>query len=159
MKIILGVDPGIANTGLAVVSYDGFKFTLLESETIKTDPEQSEPIRLLTIFQRTNELLETHRMAGAVAVEKVFHNKNISSSISTGKVMGVISLVSTLHQRDYLEFTPQQVKRASGLGHDAEKKNIKRVAEGIVRTKLKTHHEADAILCAISGHLHLRSKL
>ena len=158
MKIILGVDPGIANTGLAVVSYDGFKFTLLEIQTLRTDANLTEPTRLLSIFSATSDLLECHRMAEAVAVEKVFHNKNISSSISTGKVMGVISLASTLHQRDYLEFTPQQVKKASGLGHDAEKKNIKRVAESIVRTKLKTHHEADAILCAVSGHLHLRSK-
>ena len=157
MIYALGVDPGIANTGLAIITYDNFKFGLKDIGIVKTDADLPETDRLGVIYNTIQRLLVTHPEVGIVAVEKVFHNKNVTSSISTGKVMGITALAAWNYSCDYYEFTPQQVKKASGLDADADKVSLKKIAGKMFNTQFQTHHEADAVLCAIAGVLKHRS--
>ena len=48
-SIVLGVDPGIANTGLAVVSGDGVRYKLLQCERIKSGSDLPTGERLAII--------------------------------------------------------------------------------------------------------------
>ena len=87
--IIVGIDPGIAHTGIGVVAFEKHGYTLGKTELVKSTPKHSESIRLLKIYETVYEILDTQELQiTAVAVEKVFHNKNVSSSIKTGKAIG-----------------------------------------------------------------------
>ena len=155
--IILGIDPGIANTGLGVVAFDKNCYTLKKTLLVKSTPKQDERHRLLKIYEAVYEILDTEAPSiNAVAIEKVFHNKNISSSISTGKVIGTAIIAAAQHDIPVIELTPQQVKSASGLSTKANKDNLVRAASGIFKTEIKNHHTADAALCALAGILQHR---
>ena len=157
MHYVLGCDPGIGNTGLAVVGSDGFKFSLGDVGIVTTDARLADKDRLYVIHDTVCSLLrDTVPTPSLVAIEKVFHNKNISSSITTGKVIGVVSLAAAQHGCEVMEFTPQQVKKASGLPGDTKKSQLSKVVGQMFKTKFETHHEADAVLCAVAGLLHLR---
>ena len=89
----LGVDPGLANTGIAVVSVERGGYRLLSHRLVKTRASLATGDRLSLIASAVLEMLDVTPVS-LVAVERVFHNKNVSSSISTGKVIGVCELVA-----------------------------------------------------------------
>ena len=157
-NITLGIDPGIANTGLAVVVFEKHDYTLEKTKLVKSTPKHSESIRLLKIYEAVYEILNTKGLdITAVAIEKVFHNKNVSSSITTGKAIGAALTAAAQHDIPVIELTPQQVKNASGLSNKANKDNLIRAASGIFKTEITNHHVADAVLCALCGCLKMRN--
>ena len=155
-KTILGIDPGMANTGLGVVTFEKHSYTLKKAELVKSTPKQNESLRLLKIYEAIYEILDELDI-DAVAIEKVFHNKNVSSSIKTGKAIGAALTAAAQHDIPVIELTPQQVKSASGLSNkETNKDNLIRAASGIFKTDIESHHEADACLCALAGILQHR---
>ena len=153
--IILGIDPGIANAALAVVAFEKHGYTLEKVELVKSTLKQVESICLLKIYEAVYEILDELDI-DAVAIEKVFHNKNVSSSITTGKAIGADLTAVAQHDIPVIELTPQHVKRASGLSSKANKENLIGAASGIFKTQIKSHHTADAALCALAGILQHR---
>ena len=153
--MLLGIDPGIANTGLGVVAFEKHGYTLKKTLLVKSTPKQPESIRLLKIYEAVYDILDELDI-DAVAIENVFHNKNISSSISTGKVIGAALTAAAQHNIPVIELPPQQVKSASGISTKANKDNLIRAASGIFKTQIKSHHTADAALCALAGILQHR---
>ena len=122
--------------------------------TSRTDEPEAQ--RLRKIYDAVDALLAEHTIDGA-AIERVFHNKNISSGISTGKVIGAALTAAAQHDIPVIELTPQQVKSASGLSNkETNKDNLIRAASGIFKTQIKSHHTADAALCALAGILQHR---
>ena len=159
LKLIttLGIDPGIANTGLAVVELNQHRYKLLTTQLITSTPKETESVRLLNIFEAVYETLDTKGLdITAVAIEKVFHNKNVSSSIKTGKAIGAVLCAAGQHDIPVIELTPQQVKCASGLSSKANKANLLRAASRLFGVEIATHHEADAAFCAVAGILQAR---
>ena len=152
-KNIFGIDPGMANTGWSAVSRNRTgKFILLDSGCIRTPAGHTESVRLLQIYKQISELLNVHT-PNAIAIERVFHNKNISSSLTTAAVMGVCQLASAQAGLDALLFTPQQVKAAvCGYG-TAEKSAVKKFVEKLTGVPVKNAHAADAVATAIAGLL------
>ena len=77
-ETVLGVDPGIANTGLAVVvrSTSGYKLVALRCVTSRADEPEAQ--RLRKIYDAVDALLAEHTIDGA-AIERVYHNKNASN--------------------------------------------------------------------------------
>ena len=150
----LGVDPGIANTGVCVVSRLRRGYCLVASELIKTSRETGAADRLFCIYRAVARLISENRV-DVVAVERVFHNKNISSSITTGMVIGAVSVAALHHGTTVIELTPQQVKRASGLGGSAKKAAVQKVMCRLLKAKHLNPHVSDAAACAIAGLLNL----
>ena len=70
-------------------------------------------------------------------MERVYHNKNVLSSIATGKVIGLCELLAFESGIGCELFTPQQVKCASGFGSTADKKMLLRVSSRLFGQKLR----------------------
>ena len=82
-KRILGIDPGLANCGWSVVVRNrSGKYVLMDSGCIVTTSSTGESERLLYIYKQITELLHVH-VPNCVAIERVFHNRNVSSSLTT----------------------------------------------------------------------------
>ena len=95
----------------------------------------------------------------SVAIERVFHNKNITSSLSTAAVIGVCQLVAEQAGLDTVMFTPQQVKAAvCGYGR-AEKAAVKKFVSRLTGVSVKNGHAADAVAVAIAGLLDTKCSL
>lgn len=155
---ILGIDPGIQNTGLAIVRGDtGYK--LVDCQHITTEPNTPLGARLDSIDTTLVKFIErpgNHDIDG-IAIEMAFANKNVSSNSSTQQVIGLVHLMA--HQLDIpiVEITPSQVKKACGLGGRAKKDEMLRAAKVLLGRDFEGNpHLADAAFAAIAGILKFR---
>ena len=146
---VLGVDPGIANTGLVVVARDS-KYRLLSSELVKSTPKVPKAERLLNIYEAVFTLLRDYDV-DLVAIEKCYHNRNVSSSQSTGAVIGAVMCASAAMHVPVVEVTPQQVKSVVGVGPKADKGVIVKVMSRLFKQKTLNNHIADSAACALAG--------
>ena len=150
--IVIGVDPGIANTGLAVIEKSVSEYLLLHSELVKSTPKTPQSERLLIIFEACFTLLRDFE-CDLVSIEKCFHNKNVSSSQSTGAVIGVVMCAAAMKHVPVVEITPQSVKAATGLGTKCGKEAIVKMMSRLLKQETLNPHVADAAACAIAGCL------
>ena len=151
----LGIDPGIANTGLAVVVRSTSGYNLIDLQCVTSKPDEAEPQRLLKIFSAVDSMLDKHTIDFA-AIERVYHNKNVSSSIKTGKAIGAVLCAIGAQAKNAMEVTPQQVKKASGLTlQKADKAAMIRAMSRLfgVREACLNSHTADAAATAMAGLL------
>lgn len=152
-KKALGIDPGLANTGYAVISRNSVgKCRLLASGSIKTDPKQTPAARLLQIYQEMSERIFAHHPK-LVAIEKVYFNRNVSSAITTGSVIGVCLLSAEIVGIETVLITPKQAKAAATGTGQASKETMKKFIGRILDTEIRNHHEVDAAALAIAGLL------
>ena len=120
---ILGVDPGIATVGFAVLDADKRSQRLLTCGVITTPAKTQLSSRLDQIYHDLNELIAQFHPE-AMAVEELFFNTNITTGISVAHGRGVILLACRKAGVRIYEYTPLQVKQAVvGYGR-AEKSQV-----------------------------------
>ena len=154
----IGIDPGIANTGLAVVASDGIRYDLVATRLVQTSPKQTDSWRLLDIWEAVYETVNAKDLPpiDLAAIERVYHNKNVSSSIRTGKAIGAAMSALAHHDIPVIELTPQQIKNGVGAGHQGKKEVIITHVKKMFKVANISHHEADAIAVAVAGILKKR---
>tara|TARA_A100001015_G_C14833384_1_gene649479 strand:- start:378 stop:872 length:495 start_codon:yes stop_codon:yes gene_type:complete len=149
-QLILGIDPGLAETGYAIIEKLGSKERCLEHGTIKTKANTPIAERLLIIHQALLELYKTYTL-DACAIEQLFFNKNACSALLVSQAVGVMTVLAAQQHVPVFFYTPLQVKQAL-CGHGrAEKEQIKYMLSMILNPKPlpKTSHAADAIAVGI----------
>ncbi|MBU1089970.1 crossover junction endodeoxyribonuclease RuvC [Patescibacteria group bacterium] len=139
---ILGIDPGTATTGFAVIEKIDGEVSVLDFGVISTRPKIPPEERLLEIFENLNELIKFHA-PDLVAVESLFFFKNQTTAFAVAQARGVVLLTIAKFQIPLVEITPLQVKQAvTGYGR-AEKKQIQKMVKEIFSLK-KTPRPDDA---------------
>lgn len=118
---MLGVDPGTAVTGYGVVEpAEGHLGHLVECGVIRTESHAPLPQRLGTIYDDVTQLIERHRPV-ALALESVFHAKNVRTTVTLGQARGVILLAAERRGLRIAEFPPATVKKSIvGTGRAAK---------------------------------------
>lgn len=148
--IVLGIDPGTADTGYGVVHSAGSSLRALASGVIKTRSGVPLERRLAEIHARVDELLVRHR-PDAVAVEELYFGTNARTAFAVGQARGVVLLAAGQHDIPTRSYTPQQVKGAV-CGHGrAGKEQVSRMVARLVGlpTPPVPDHAADALAVAI----------
>lgn len=155
---ILGIDPGLRQTGFGVIEkFDG-KLKYVASGTIKTTTGKGAdiedlPSRLKVILDGLFEVIDLYE-PHQVVVEKVFVNVNPQSTLLLGQARGAAISAAVLRNLPVAEYTALQVKQSVvGNGHAA-----KIQVQAMVQRLLKLHaspgsDSADALACAIC-HAH-----
>lgn len=151
-KIVLGVDPGIANCGVAVLRRKGSQLDILMHTTYQTDKTLARGHRLYLISKEIECVIQDFAI-DLVAVERVFFSKNVSSALDTEAVIAAIEIEAHRACLPCTLLTPQIVKAATGLGGKASKVQVKRMMQKLTGAKFRTHHQADAAAVALAGVL------
>ena len=123
--IVLGIDPGTATTGFAVIISEekSQKPRVVDFGCIITKPLQSAGERLKKIHDEVNELIREHN-PDIISVESLYFFKNLKTALPVSQAKGVILLSAAKKNIPVLEFTPLQVKMTVvGYGR-AEKKQV-----------------------------------
>lgn len=127
--IVVGIDPGLATVGFGVIRKEDRKITPISYGCIRTAGEKKAPERLLEIYDEIRSLLEKYDPE-AVAVEKLFFTKNVTSGMGVSEARGVIFLAAAQRNIPVFEYTPNKVKQAiTGSG----RANKKQMQEMIMR--------------------------
>jgi len=148
--IVLGIDPGTADTGYGLVQSAGSRLRALADGVIQTAAGVPLERRLAEIHQRVGELLDRHQ-ADAVAIEQLYFGANARTAFAVGQARGVVLLAAGQRGIPARSYTPQQVKGAV-CGHGrAGKDQVARMVErllGMSRPPV-AEHSADALAVAI----------
>ena len=133
--IVLGIDPGTAQTGYGVVRGDGpARMQLIECGVIRTRARDPLPARLQEIHAGVTELIERHR-PDLLAVEDVVYAKNVRTSVVLGHARGVILLAGAQHGIQVHEFPPAEIKKAVAGTGGATKEQVQFMLTRLLRLK------------------------
>jgi len=156
-RIILGVDPGIADTGYGLIKADHNKLTCLAYGSIKTSPQEEFIVRLETLNRGLDKIIKKYKPELA-AVEELFFNKNVRTALIVGQARGVILLTLRQNKLPVIDFTPAQVKQAVSAYGQASKIQVQKMVKLLLKLdKLPQPDDAaDALALAICA---LNSKL
>lgn len=123
---IFGIDPGSERTGYGCIETDGRRHRLVACGAIAAPSRAPFSERLLAIHDGLRALLEEHR-PDCVAIEDVFHARNVRSALKLGHARGVALLAATAAGLSITAYTPAEVKRAVvGYGR-AEKQQVQQM--------------------------------
>lgn len=120
-RIILGIDPGVAIVGYAVVEARGDTLRMIACDVIRTPARIPLAYRLQQIYQQLGALLTDYRPQEA-AMEELFFGRNVSTAIAVGQARGVALLALANSGLSIAEYTPNEVKLAV-TGYGAAKKD------------------------------------
>lgn len=151
---ILGIDPGYAIVGCAVVDYEKNRFALQEAGAVTTEAALPLEERVLLIYQQLCVLLDRVR-PDVMAIEQLFFTTNQKTVIWVAQARGVVLLAAAQRGVPIYEYTPLQVKSSvTGYGK-AEKRQVMEMTRRLLGLdKLpKPDDVADAMAVAIChGH-------
>ena len=148
--IILGIDPGIANTGYGIVQSNAARVQPLHFGNIQTTPKTASEERLKIIYDTVMELIAQFEVE-SVVLEDIFFSKNVSSAFVVGEVKGIIKLAAANSGVPVGIYTPLQVKQAvTGYGK-APKTQVQKMVQTLLKLKEipRPDHAADALAISI----------
>ncbi|HEX2343221.1 MAG TPA: crossover junction endodeoxyribonuclease RuvC [Vicinamibacterales bacterium] len=151
---IFGIDPGSDRTGYGCVESDGSRHHLVSCGALTSPAKTPFPARLLAIYDGLAALLEQHR-PDCVAIEDVFHARNVRSALTLGQARGAALVAATRAGVPVAAYAPAAIKRAVvGYGR-ADKHQIQRMIGLLLELDAPPtpHDAADALAVAIC-HLH-----
>lgn len=160
MVIVLGIDPGTANTGYGVVRTHGQRLVALDGGVICTSATAPLERRLATIHARISDLIREHEPR-ALAIEDLFFGQNVRTAFSVGQARGVALLSAGLAGIPAYSYTPQAVKQAVCGSGRAEKAQVQRMVGQLLALSEppEPDHAADALAVAIchANGAHMRA--
>ncbi|MFC7681296.1 crossover junction endodeoxyribonuclease RuvC [Paenibacillus sp. GCM10028914] len=159
---IMGIDPGIAIVGFGFVDKVGSKVTPVQYGCIQTEAHTPDEDRLKYVYEAMVQLIDKYQPE-AVAFEKLFFNRNVTTAMSVSQARGVLILAAAQRGLPIAEYTPMQVKQAIVGYGKAEKKQVQEMVRMFLKLQAvpKPDDVADALAVAIC-HAHsytLNSKL
>lgn len=156
---VLGIDPGTATVGWAVVEQKEGGIFPLSYGHISTSPKDTPERRLIEIATDLSEIIQKYH-PNEGAVEKLFYFKNQKTIIEVAQARGAILLTLAQHIPIIAEYTPLQIKQSlTGYGR-AEKHQMQQMVKSVLNLTAipKPDDTADALAVAIC-HIHSRKIL
>ncbi|MCA3556602.1 crossover junction endodeoxyribonuclease RuvC [Aestuariivirga sp.] len=155
MVRIIGIDPGLRNTGWGVISQEGSRLAYVADGAIHSDGGASLAERLLQLHAQLIGILREFDPDEA-AVEETFVNTDARATLKLGQARGVLMLAPAMLKLPVSEYAPNTVKKAVvGAGH-AEKTQVKHMVKLLLpKARMRSADSTDALAVAIC-HAHYR---
>jgi crossover junction endodeoxyribonuclease RuvC len=150
MIVVMGIDPGVANTGFGVVRVAGGGMSALDGGVIEAPPDQRPEGRLARIHRQLLELIAWHQPQ-SVALEDLYFGKNVRSAMAVGQARGIAMLAAAERGVQCFDYTPQAVKMSVCGTGSAPKKQVQRMVGALLGLPgpPRSDHAADALAVAI----------
>jgi crossover junction endodeoxyribonuclease RuvC len=148
--IVLGIDPGLANTGYGVVTRRGGRLVALDGGTIETRAGVPRERRLADIHEAIDALLAEHAPQ-AMALEELYFGQNVRTAFAVGHARGAVMLAAGQRGVECTSYTPQKIKGAVCGNGRAEKDQVARMVQTLLglAEEPRPDHAADALAVAI----------
>jgi crossover junction endodeoxyribonuclease RuvC len=157
----MGVDPGLVDTGFAVVEAGPGAVTVVEAGVIRTSPGQPLEARLSAIYGAVHRLIAAQQ-PGLLVVEDLYAEYRFPrTAILMGHARGVIYLAARQLGVALLAISPGEVKRAVTGNGSAGKGQVQRGVQTILGLGElpRPSHVADALGLAVTGMARVTGRL
>ena len=148
--VVMGLDPGLANTGWGIVEERGGVCRCRAYGCIHTSADEELSARLRRIADDLAAAVARYRPEAA-AVEGVYFGANVRSAIPTAHARGAALVALSLAGIEVGEYTPMQIKQAVVGTGAADKRQVTFMVRRLLNLDHdpKPDHAADALACAI----------
>lgn len=146
---ILGIDPGLVNTGFGIVSY---KKTIeaIDYGTISPDKHLSLSARLHTIYSDTKVLIEKYS-PDCLSIEEVFYSNNVKTTLKLGQARGAVLIAAADYSLAVYEYSARKIKLSLTGNGRSTKEQVQFMVENRLKIKLGDikNDASDALAAAL----------
>ncbi len=152
---IIGLDPGLRNTGWGVIESEGTRLIYVADGSVHSEADAPLAERLLQIHEQVLRVLKEFTPDEA-AIEETFVNVDARATLKLGQARGVVMLAPAMCRIPVAEYAPNQIKKSVvGAGH-AEKSQVKHMVKVLLpKAQMTSADSVDALAIAIC-HAHHR---
>jgi crossover junction endodeoxyribonuclease RuvC len=158
---VVGIDPGLAGTGVGVIEGDRQKILGYSFGSIATDTKDHVNFRLNVIYSKILDFL-CEQKPDYVVIEDIYSlEKYPGSGIMLGKVSGVILLATYKAGLNVEEIPVRQVKKIISGNGGADKHQVERSVRNLLKHEkpIRPFHASDALGLALTGYYRYKKKL
>jgi crossover junction endodeoxyribonuclease RuvC len=155
---VLGIDPGLGRTGVAIVDGRVTDLQLIEATTIETVPQTDVTARLASLSRQLEAFIHRHR-PDVAAVETLLFSTNRSTALSVAQARGVILCALGFADVECAEYSPNQVKEAVVGYGSARKPQVAAMAKRLLEVEALPGPDDTADACAIAICHHHRARI
>ena len=150
---VIGIDPGLINTGWAVIEEDGPKIKFMGSGICRADNKKDMAARLVSILEQLRSVIQRFELASG-AIEKAFVKSDPLAALKLGQARASAMIALGESKIEVSEYAPNYVKKIfTGKGH-ATKEEVERMPLlQFPKVCFSQSDEADALAIAIC-HMH-----
>ena len=146
---VLGIDPGYATTGYAVIERAAGRLAPACIGAIRTPASGSQAERLVFLRTALLELIDEHRPEVA-AIERVFFTVNVRTAMAVGQASGVALAAAGEAGLEVHDYTPTEVKQSvTGTG-TATKQQIQAMVAALLKLDAPPRPADAADACALA---------
>ena len=120
---VLGVDPGLIQTGFGIINIKNNQENLIDYGIIKPDAKETLAIRLLTIYNDISKIILDYKPQ-IVAIEDIFYGKNVKSAMRLGQARGASMVAAASNKIPIYEYSARKIKQSITGNGNADKKQV-----------------------------------
>ncbi|UTW64593.1 crossover junction endodeoxyribonuclease RuvC [bacterium SCSIO 12741] len=152
-KVILGMDPGTTLMGYGVIRVVDRKLEMITHGVIHLNKLEDHSDKLKRIFERTLQLIETHK-PDEFAVEAPFFGKNVQSMLKLGRAQGVAMAAALYRNIPIQEYSPRKIKQSITGNGNASKEQVAHMLQSILKfDEMPKYLDAtDGLAAAVCHH-------
>jgi len=141
---ILGIDPSLRGTGLAVLEIRGDHRKLLSSSTVRMKAKATMPECLAEIYKAVSSVIEDFDVS-IVALEQTIYVQNFQTVQVLGAARGAAIAAAAVLEKPVFEYPPLRVKQAVvGYGRASKHQVAQTVKQLLLLNDALSFDEADA---------------
>ena len=147
---VLGIDPGLVNTGYGIISSNNNNFELIDYGVIKTNSKDKLSNRLKIIFNEVSQLINKYNPK-VLSIEEIFYSKNVKSSLLLGHARGVAMAAASVNEMLVYEFAARKVKQSLTGNGNAHKDQVSFMVKNLLKMNEapKSEDASDALAIAL----------
>lgn len=128
---VLGIDPGFATTGYAVVQRTAGRLTALAIGAVVTPSRLPTAARLSFLRAQLLQIVHEHSPE-VMAIERLFFNSNVRTAMAVGQASGVALEAAASSGLEVHHYTPSEVKQSVvGVGN-ASKQQVQTMVAALL---------------------------
>ncbi|HEU4487722.1 MAG TPA: crossover junction endodeoxyribonuclease RuvC [Actinomycetota bacterium] len=146
---VIGIDPGVATTGYAIVDKGGSRLEAVTAGVVRTQAGTPAAERLLSLRRALDAILREHR-PDVFVIERLFFNANVRTAMAVGQAAGVALLCAAEAGLETCHYTPLEVKLSVvGVGR-ASKAQVQAMVAALLRLPQVPRPSDAADACALA---------
>ena len=154
--LILGIDPGIAETGWAVLECGhGTEERVVYSDYTRTSPEYLLAVRIESILQVMERIIE-QRVPHAIAMESLVLLPR-RGTVASYELTGALRMLAWEKGYHIYDYKPSQVKKAISGHGNSNKEAMAKAADSVLGFRSSNTHMVDAVAVAYAHMMKLES--
>jgi len=120
---ILGIDPGLVQTGYGIITINNNDPKIVDYGVVKPNVNDGLASRLLTIFEDVSEIIKIHNPS-IFSIEDVFYGKNAKSALRLGQARGAAMVAAASAGLSIHEYSARKIKQAVTGNGNAHKEQV-----------------------------------